>query len=124
MDNYTNSQLKLYTASVGSLYMRLFVASRLQRVHGSPAIAIYVQWRRRVWLQLPRRRNISKPYGGDGLPCSEVLRAWSGLTEGDPGCDPSYTPTRTWQQIADDQTLSPNARSYAADQAKATAARS
>ncbi len=109
-----------FTLKLGSLHACVFLASRLQRAHGTPAMAIYVQWRRRVLLQLPRRQNLAVPYGRD-LPYSEVLRTWQGISVGDLGCDPNYKPRRTWEEIAADPTLSPNATRYAREQVQAQA---
>ena len=88
-----------FTIHMGTLHARLFLASRLQRVHGLKPFAVYLQWRHRVRLQMPFRRNLAMPLERD-LPGCEVLRSWSGLTTGDVGCDPTYRATKSWAELA------------------------
>ena len=104
--------LNVFTITVGSLRASLFVATRVQRTHGLKPFSVYIHYRQRVRLQWPARKNMAKPYDAD-LPGDEIMRTWSGLTNGDRGCDPNYKPTKTWAQIAADESLSPNARRYA-----------
>jgi hypothetical protein len=88
-----------FSIKVGSLFVSVFIRPSAMRASGLLPFAVFIYWRKRIRVQLPRRRNFAKPYELD-LPWSEQLRRWSGLTVGDPGCDPSYQPTKTWAQIA------------------------
>jgi hypothetical protein len=101
---------------VGSLHAVLFVRPLAMRVSGLKPFAVYVEWRQRVRLKVPRRKNLAVPHERD-LPNSEVLRAWQGLTVGDHGCDPNYKPTRTWEQIAQENPNDHCARDRAAQAA-------
>lgn len=106
--------------SVGSLYAALYVRPSTARASGLKLFGLYIQWRQRVRVQWPRRQNFAVPYDRD-LPRAELMRTWGGLTEGDPGCEPTYKPTRTWADIAVDPTTPLGGVWFAKDQIQAMA---